>query len=78
MGISFERSSTVDDDEAVLQFYDANGKKVAAGAAQAVVQFLSNDPNRPDATAAPADDATVKAVKSAPEDKAVKSPAATK
>ena len=79
-GVSVTRlEANVDDSEAVMQFYDAEGKKVKKGAATAVVQYLSNDPNRPDAKkAATAADKTVKAVSAPPEDKAVKSPAETK
>jgi hypothetical protein len=81
-GISFTRGDNVADEEAVMQFYDGEGKKVKKGHAAAVVQYLSNDPNRPDAKqaekATPAADETVKAVSAPPEDKAVKSPAETK
>jgi hypothetical protein len=48
----------------------------------AVVQYLSNDPGRPDAKkgekVTSSDDEAVKAVKAPAEDKAVKSPAETK
>lgn len=58
----------MDDDEAVMQFYDSDGKKVKEPASGGR-QFLSNDPNRPDAKGrkAPAED---KAVKAPAEDKA--------
>jgi hypothetical protein len=78
MGISFTRLEDyyVEDEEAVMQFYTADGKRTKEGATDAVVQYLSNDPNRPDAKKkAPAED---KAAKSATEDKAVKAPAEDK
>lgn len=37
-------------DEPVMLFYDAAGKKVSADSPAAVRQFLSDDPNRPDAS----------------------------
>ena len=79
-GVSVTRlEANVDDSEAVMQFYDAEGKKVKEGSTAAVVQDLSNDPNRPDAKKAEkAADETVKAISAPPENKAVKSPAETK
>jgi hypothetical protein len=38
-------------DEPVMRYYDAAGKLVKEGDASSVVQYLSDDPNRPDATA---------------------------
>jgi hypothetical protein len=87
MGITFNRLTpeeimSIPDEEAVLHFYDADGKRVKEGSAASVRQYLSNDPNRPDAkksekaTSAAAE--TVKAVSEPAEDKAIKSPAETK
>ena len=71
MALTFNRSegSNVEDSEAVMQFYDKDGGRTKKGSGDAVVQYLSNDPNRPDAA---------KSVKAPPEDKAVKSPPADK
>jgi hypothetical protein len=62
------------DGDPVLQFYDAEGNQVREGSPRAVVQYLSDDPSRPDAksTKEPAED---KAVRSAPADKSTKAPA---
>ena len=78
MGITFNRleDRAVDDDEAVMHFYDAHGKRVSETDPAARVQYLSNDPGRPDAKATkPAED---KAVRSPAQDKAAKSPAEDK
>jgi hypothetical protein len=72
MGITFNRleDRAVDDDEAVMHFYDAQGRQVPEGDPAARVQYLSNDPGRPDAKATqPAQD---KAVHSPAQDKAAK------
>ncbi len=71
MGISFEKA-VPDDDEAVMEFYDAEGKKVAAGHPAAVVQYLSNDPHRPKSKSAPDEDKAIRSAsnkaKSAPDE----------
>lgn len=65
------------DGEPVMQFYDEDGKRVSEGSPRAAVQYLSDDPARPDAksTKAAAED---KAVKAAPADKSGKTPAQDK
>jgi hypothetical protein len=87
MGITFNRLTpeeimSIPDEEAVMQFYDGDGKRVKEGSAASVRQYLSNDPNRPDAKkpekATPAADETVKAISAPTEDKAVKAPVETK
>lgn len=35
--------------EAQMRYYNADGKRVKAGSADAVTQYLDNDPSRPDA-----------------------------
>jgi hypothetical protein len=35
-------------EEPTMRYYDADGKAVKEGDASAVVQYLSDDPNRPD------------------------------
>lgn len=90
MGVTFTRMSDEDrhralaeapmGDEPKMQFYDGEGHRTSEP--KAVVQYLSDDPNRPDAgkgeKAVPASDETVKAVSAPPEDKAVKAPSGTK
>ena len=56
------------DTEPVMQFYDVDGNRVDEGSPRAVVQYLSDDPARPDA----------KAITAAAEDKAIKAPAGDK
>lgn len=79
MGITFallrdrytsDEERQMDDDNAKLLFYDADGNRVNENSPKAVRQFLSNDPNRPDADGK----SKSKAKAAADEDKAVKSP----
>lgn len=48
MGVTFNARSSVADEEATMEFFDDAGNQVSAGNDKAVVQYLSNDPNRPE------------------------------